>query len=77
MEKTPFPLRWQAEMALSISAVTNPVAQTAMEQMGRLEGCQAHSTTFVSTPDERIYSQLRLNLTWDSEYFGQSLFAGA
>ena len=64
-------------LALSISAVTNPVAHTAMEQMGRLEGCQAHSTTFVSTPDERIYSQLRLNLTWDSEYFGQSLFAGA
>ena len=48
-----------------------------MEQMGRLVGCQAHSTTFVSTPAERIYSQLRLNLTWDSEYFGQSLFAGA
>ena len=61
-------------MALAISAVTNPVAQTAMEQLGRLEGAQAHSTTFVLTSDDNIYTRLGMNLTWDSEYLTDSLF---
>lgn len=62
-------------MALAISAVTNPVAQTAMEQLPRLDGAQAHATTFVLGTDEALYSRLRMNLTWDSQFLTDSLFA--
>ena len=38
--------------ALSISAVTNPTAQAAVEKLPLLRGCQAHSTTILSRNDE-------------------------
>ena len=41
-------------MALSISAVTNPTAQAAMERLGQLDGCQAHSTSYLTRSDEKI-----------------------
>ena len=53
-------------MALSISAVTNPTAQAAMERLGALDGCQAH--------DEKICSKLGLDVTCDPEHLSESLF---
>lgn len=41
-------------MALSISAVTNPVAQYAMSKLKELKGCQAHSTVILSNDDEQV-----------------------
>ena len=39
-------------IALSISAVTNPDAEKAMEQLGNLRGCEVHSTVMLSQIDE-------------------------
>ena len=36
---------------LSISAVTNPAAQAAMDRLGELDGCQAHSTAYLTRSD--------------------------
>ncbi len=58
-------------MALSISAVTNPTAQAAME---RLDGCQAHSTSYLTRSDEKICSKLGLDVTCDPEHLSESLF---
>lgn len=63
-------------LALSIAAVTNPMAQTAMDQIPLLAGAQAHSSTFVLSADESTFSRLYMNLTWDSEYLSDSLFTG-
>ena len=40
-------------MALSISAVTNPAAQAAMDRLGELDGCPAHSTAYLTRSDEK------------------------
>ena len=61
-------------MALSISAVTNPAAQAAMDRLGELDGCQAHSTAYLTRSDEKICSKLGMNITWDPEHLSESLF---
>ena len=61
-------------MALSISAVTNPTAQAAMERLGQLDGCQAHSTSYLTRSDEKICSKLGLDVTCDPEHLSESLF---
>ena len=60
--------------ALSISAVTNPVAETAMQNLSLLESCQAHSTCFISDSDKSIYTKLGMDITCDSVYMNHSLF---
>ena len=61
-------------MALSISAVTNPAAQAAFDRLGELDGCQAHSTAYLTRSDEKLCSKLGLNITWDAEHLSESLF---
>ena len=41
-----------------ISAVTNPVAAMAMEQLPKLKGCDAHFSVIPSGVDERLYKKL-------------------
>ena len=45
-------------IALSISAATNPTAQVALEQLTKLKGCQAHSTTILSRNEEQTFKAL-------------------
>lgn len=61
-------------MALSVSAVTNPAAATAVKLLSSLDGCQAHSTTFTAKADQKIYHKLGLELTSDPQYLSDSLF---
>lgn len=61
-------------MALSISAVTNPVAATALEKLSGLEGAQAHSTCFVSENDRQVFTSLGMDITCDSAYLSHSLY---
>ena len=63
-------------LALSISAVTSPLAQSAVAKLKSLYALQAHSTTFISPPDEQTFSRLGISLTCDSQYLGESLFEG-
>ncbi|WP_123054191.1 DUF1846 domain-containing protein [Clostridium sp. JN-1] len=60
-------------MALSICAATNPMSQMAMEKLTMLKGCQAHSTTILSTHDEQTFRKLGIDITCDPEYPSESL----
>ena len=60
--------------ALSICAVTNPAAQMAMDQLVKLEGAQAHSTTMLSKDDEQTFRKLGIDITCDAVYPSESLY---
>ena len=55
-------------IALSISAVTNPLAEQAMEQLSKLRGCDVHSTVILSPVDEKTFKRLGINLTCEPRY---------
>ena len=55
-------------IALSISAATNPTAEYALEQLGKLRGCEVHSTVMLSSVDERTFKRLGMNLTCEPRF---------
>ncbi len=57
-------------IALSISAATNHTAELAMEQLGRLRGCEVHSSVILSSVDEKTFKRLGVNLTCQPRYKG-------
>ncbi|MCT8978721.1 DUF1846 domain-containing protein [Clostridium sp. CX1] len=61
-------------IALSICAATNPMAQVALEKLSLLRGCQAHSTTILSTSDDQTFGKLGIDITSDPEYSSESLY---
>ena len=61
-------------LALSICAATDPAAATAMTQLKKLEGCEAHSTVLLSPVDENIFRRLKINLTCDPQYQSHKLY---
>ena len=63
-------------IALSICAATNPMAEVAMSKLPALKGCQAHSTTILSSNDEQTFRKLGIDITCDAEYQSESLFYG-
>ena len=50
-------------IALSISAATDPTAELAMEQLGKLSGCEVHSSVILSAVDVKTFKRLGVNLT--------------
>ncbi len=63
-------------IALSISAVTNPVAQVAVDKLKLLKGCQAHCTTILTSANENIIRRLQIEATSEPVYFSSSLYEG-
>lgn len=61
-------------IALSICAVTNPMAQTAVEGLSQLKGAQAHSTVMLNRSDEQTLKKLGIDVTCDPEYASENLF---
>jgi len=61
-------------IALSISAVTNPVAALALQQLDRLRGSEAHTTVILSNVDESTFSKLGLNVTMEPVYQTSRLY---
>ncbi len=61
-------------IALSISAVTDPLAAAAMAQLSGLVGCEAHATVILSRVDEGLYQKLGVNLTCEPQYQTQRLY---
>ena len=55
-------------IALSICAATNPMAEMAIQQLGKLRGCDVHSTVILSTVDENTFKRLGINLTCEPQY---------
>ena len=62
--------------ALSICAVTNPMAEMAMEQLGNLRGCEAHSSVILSRVDESLFQKLSINVTCEPKYQVKKLYHG-
>ena len=54
-------------MALAICAVTNPTAKLAVEQLGKLRGCEIHSTVILSEVDERTFKSLGMHVTCEPQ----------
>ena len=61
-------------IALSICAVTDPVAAKALEQLPRLKGTEAHSSVILSRVDENVFKKLGVNLTCEPQYQTKKLY---
>ena len=55
-------------MALTISALTNPMAQAAKEQLANLRGCDAHFTVILSEEDETLLKRLGIHVSCEPQY---------
>jgi uncharacterized protein (UPF0371 family) len=61
-------------ITLSISAITNPSAQMAMQKLCELKGCEVHMTHIPTPGDETALRKLGVNLTSDPQFPTKSLF---
>ena len=61
-------------IALSICAVTDPHAETAMQQIEKLKGCEVHSSVILSQVDVNTFRKLGVNLTTEPVYQNKKLY---
>ena len=61
-------------IALAICAATNPTAATAIDQIDKLRGCEAHSSVILSQVDENVFNRLGMNITFDPVYQTNRLY---
>ena len=61
-------------IALAICAATNPTAATAIDQIDKLRGCEAHSSVILSQVDENVFNRLGMNITFDPAYQTNRLY---
>ena len=61
-------------IALSISAVTDPNAERAMEHLAELAGCDAHSTVILSQVDTDVFRKLGVNMSCEPTYQTKKLY---
>lgn len=59
---------------LGISALSNPAAQMALENLKQLYDCEVHLTHIPTPGDEAGLRKLHVNVTCDPEYSSKSLF---
>jgi uncharacterized protein (UPF0371 family) len=63
-------------IVLGISALSNPAAKMALENLKWLRNCEVHLTHIPTPGDEAGLRKLKVNLTCDPEYSSKSLFIG-
>jgi len=61
-------------IALSICAVTDPIAEMAMNKLSELSGCEVHSTVILSQVDENTFRKIGVNLTCEPQYQSNNLY---
>ena len=61
-------------IALSICAATDKVAEKAMQQLPKLQGCEAHSTVILSQVDEKVFRKLGVHITYEPHYQESKLY---
>ena len=61
-------------IALAICAVTNPMAGYAIDQLGALRDCEAHSTVILSHVDAELFKKLGVNMTFEPKYQAKKLY---
>ncbi len=66
----------EALIALSVSASVNPMAELALDQLGKLCGCQAHFSAILINSDKKTYLKLGIQATCDAVYSSNKVFFG-
>ena len=61
-------------IALCISALTNPIAHMARDQLGSLRGCDAHFSVIISEEDIKLYKRLGIHVTCEPRYEVKKLY---
>ncbi len=61
-------------IALTICAATDSVAETAMQQIEKLKGCEVHSSVILSQVDVSTFRKLGVNLTCEPVYQKKTLY---
>ncbi|MBQ8783702.1 MAG: DUF1846 domain-containing protein [Clostridia bacterium] len=61
-------------IALTISALTNPIAKLAMDQLDNLKGCEAHFSVIISDEDIKLLKRLGINVSCEAHYENKRLF---
>jgi len=61
-------------IVLGISALSNPAAQLAVDNLKNLKNCEVHLTHIPTPGDEAGFRKLHVNLTCDPEFSTKSLF---
>ena len=62
-------------LALSVCAVHDENAKKAMEQLGKLKGCEMHTSVILSESDEKVLKKLQINLTSEPKREGSRLYS--
>jgi uncharacterized protein (UPF0371 family) len=62
-------------IALCISALSNPAAHAAVEQLKKLRNCEVHMTHIPTPGDDAGLRKLGVNLTTDTDFSTRGLFA--
>ncbi len=55
-------------IALAISSVTNPTSEKVLENLSKLEECEAHATYIINNGDLSVFKKLKIKLTNDAKY---------
>ena len=61
-------------IVLGISALSNPAAKMALENLKYLRECEVHLTHIPTPGDEAGLRKLKVNVTCDPEFSSKSLF---
>ncbi len=61
-------------IALSICALTDGTAKLALEQLPKLQGCEAHATVILSQVDSGVFHKLGVNITCEPKYQTKKLY---
>lgn len=61
-------------VALCISALTNPLADLAQQQLSKLQGSEAHFTVILSEVDAKLYSRLGIHVSCEPHYESKRLY---
>jgi len=61
-------------IALTVSALTDPLAKLAKEQLANLKGSDAHFSVIISEEDEKILKRLGINVSYEALYENKGLY---
>ena len=61
-------------IALSISAVTNPLAELVLKKLDELRGCDAHFSVILSEEDTKLYNRLGIHVSCEPKYEIKKLY---
>ena len=61
-------------LALTISALNNPLAELAKQQLPKLRGCEAHFSVILSEEDQRLLKKLGIHVSCEARYETKKLY---